>query len=212
MPGKFSAPKVAGEKPAAAWSCSEPIRTTLVSSAMPATTRIARPATTRRRRPERGAGGAISVAVMAFPPGAAGAASAVPVSFPQCRAAFRALCAFRGSLLPRLTGSTICEINFSVSKKMHSAAKAARQGGRRMQREGADILIGLDSGTSVVKAVAFDLAGTRSPRPRCSTPTTPAPTGRRPSRWRGPGPTARRRSAGWARRCRGSRGGRRRWR
>ena len=28
-----------------------------------------------------------------------------------------------------------------------------------MQREGADILIGLDLGTSVVKAVAFDLEG-----------------------------------------------------
>ena len=37
-PGKFSAPKVSGEKPASATSCSEPIRTTLVSSAMPART------------------------------------------------------------------------------------------------------------------------------------------------------------------------------
>ena len=34
-------------------------------------------------------------------------------------------------------------------------------------REGADILIGINSGTSVVKAVAFDLAETSSPRPRC---------------------------------------------
>ena len=46
----------------------------------------------------------------------------------------------------------------------------------------------------------------RSPRPRCSTATTPAPTGRRPSRWRGPGPIARRRSAGSARRSRAWRG------
>ena len=77
--------------------------------------------------------------------------------------------------------------------------------------EGADILIGIDSGTSVVKAVAFDLAGSQI----AAAAVLNRYDDRRgrvgdASRWRGPGPTARRRFAGSARRSRAWRGARRR--
>ena len=56
--------------------------------------------------------------------------------------------------------------------------------------DGADILIGIDSGTSVVKAVAFDLGGRQVAAAAVLNRYETGRTARRASRWSRPGPTA----------------------